>query len=116
MSRKRAPIVPIVKTGDDNNPSPADQTHVFHDIFGDSSAVILRNFLTVDECAAYIRLVQGAGLGLCGYHSSIRVTDRLQVDAPVAADALYQRILPFCQAIDRLARQGKMATRDSKQL
>lgn len=90
MSRRRDLIVPVIAEAD-------AQSHprVFKDIFGDGSAVILRNFFSQKECQSYIRFSERSRLTSCGYSSSIRVTDRLQVESQRAADSLYQRIRPF---------------------
>lgn len=86
-------MVPLVGVGDDSLPP----THVGHDVFGDQSALILRNFLNRQECQRYIGFSGKAGLTSCGYDASIRVVNRLEVASPAAAASLYRRLAPFCK-------------------
>eukprot|EP00977_Amphora_coffeiformis_P026309 scaffold25445_cov183-Amphora_coffeaeformis.AAC.6 len=68
---------------------------LFHDIFGEGSAITLRNFLSFDECQNYIRFAEHSGLTSCGYSSSIRVIGPLEVESERAANSLYERTRPL---------------------
>lgn len=63
----------------------------------DGSALILRNFMSRDECQWYIQQAEAFGMEPCGYKHSIRMMDRVAAKSEVVANQLFQRVVTFLE-------------------
>jgi len=59
------------------------------------SAFLLRNLLSPEECDDLIAQAESFGLSCCGYHQSIRVTDRVSVMGADLGKLLFERARPY---------------------
>ena len=68
------------------------------DLFGDGTAVILRNVLSPTECERYIAAATEIGMTsvrVDGYERCVRVCNRVAASSEPLADLLFARIAPF---------------------
>ena len=64
------------------------------DVFGDGSTLVLRNFLTPQECQNFVAQAENFGLVDCGYSHRVRKTDRVSAESDEVASWMFDRLLP----------------------
>jgi hypothetical protein len=75
---------------------------------GGGAAFVLRSLLSPAECEEIIAQAESFGLRDCGYHSRIRVNDRVLVMGELLAEALFRRARPYLT--DIRVRMGEVPT------